>query len=118
MPEVRIDCYLGVLKKFKKEFPNAYFEYVNNRNILAPSRELKIEAGVEKKKDGTKNPKMLFDEYSIKYIEEINNNPKALKRLKELSIILRFTDIFLICYEVNPLECHRSIIKKILDKDN
>jgi uncharacterized protein YeaO (DUF488 family) len=121
MGEIRIDCYLAKLKKYKRKYPNAHFEYVNNRNILAPSEELlhkhlptinAYRRGEITKKEVEKD----FLLYSNEYLDEINNNPKAIKRLKELAFIKQYQDIFLICYCRDETLCHRIIIKKILDR--
>lgn len=114
---IRTDCYLAVLKKFREKFPDAHFEVITRtaKSILSPSKKLLIEAGIMKKSDGTKNPKMPFNEYSLKFFDEIENNPKAKERLRELLKISKEKDVFLVCYEKDSNKCHRSLVKRILD---
>jgi len=127
---IKIDCYLGKLKTIrainkalilfdllsKKKYPEPHFEYVNNYNLLAPSKELKIRAGVEKKKDGSKNPLMNFKEYSKLYVEELMNNSKKISRMAELKQMAKEKDVYLICYCKDKNKCHRKILKEVILK--
>jgi uncharacterized protein YeaO (DUF488 family) len=82
---------------------------------LSPSPALLIKAGIYEKNDGTKNPKMGWREYEKKFIKELYANPKALDRLLELKRISLEKTIFLVCLEKDPANCHRSIVKKVLE---
>lgn len=113
---IRVDCYLAVLDKFKKKYPKAHFEVITNtsKSPLAPSKDLLITAGIYKRKDGTKNPKMNFDDYAKLFKEEIYRSEEAYNKLKELSEIGLKKDVFLVCYEKDYMRCHRFIIAKLL----
>ena len=43
-------------------------------------------------------------------------SPKAIERIRELREIAKEKVVFLVCYEKDSKECHRSIIKDILEK--
>jgi len=117
--KIRIDCYLAVLKRFKEKYPNAHFEVITStaHSVLAPSKHLLIEAGIFKKSDGSKNPKMPFEMYKELFIEEIERSPSALERLERLEEINKDKDIFLVCYEKDPSKCHRSIIARLIMRE-
>jgi uncharacterized protein YeaO (DUF488 family) len=113
---IRLDCYVSVFKKYKQDYPNAHFELITRKHIqmdynvyadyLAPSSDLLKEA---------KSTKMSFEVYTEKFINEIRNSEKAKKRIKILRDAAEHgKTIFLICFEKNPNECHRSIIKKFI----
>lgn len=105
---VRIECYLAILKKCKEQFPDAHFEVITrtSKSILSPSFQLLLKAKVNK---------WDFETYTKYYLAEIFSKPKALKKLKELRKIAKNQLLFLICYEKNPLECHRSIVKDLIE---
>ncbi|MBA7599039.1 hypothetical protein ES703_06066 [subsurface metagenome] len=115
---IRIDCYLAKLKEFKSKYPNAHFEVITNtsKSILAPSKELLIDAGIFKKPNGTKNPKMDFKEYKIRFMAEIYLNLKACSKLLDLKNLAEEKTVFLVCYCKNPEFCHRSIIKDMIER--
>lgn len=117
---IRIDCYLAKLKEFKSVYPNAHFEVITNasKSILAPSKELLIDAGFLEKPNGTKNPKMNFNlfEYKFRFMEEIYSNLKACSKLLELKNLAEEKTVFLVCFCKNPEFCHRSIIKDMIEK--
>lgn len=108
MINIRIECYLAVLKKFKKRYPEAYFEVITrtSKSVLAPSKELLYKAKYVEKMD--------FDEYRALYLAEIFNNSDALKRIEELREIAKEKLLFLVCYEKDSSKCHRSILKDVM----
>jgi len=114
--KIRLECYLVYLKKYKEMHPHAHFEVITNtsHSVLSPSKELLIEAGILPKEDGTKNPKMPFEEYEPLFIQEMMKNEKAIERMKELIEIAKIKDVFLVCFCKNPFECHRSLVAKIM----
>ena len=115
---IRIDCYLAKLKEFKGMYPNAHFEVITNtsKSILAPSKELLMDAGIFKNPNGTKNPKMDFKEFIIRFMGEIYPNLNACSRLLDLKNLAKEKTIFLVCYCKNPEFCHRSIIKEMIER--
>lgn len=116
--KIRLECYLRVESNFREKHPNAHFEVVTrtSKSVLAPSVQLLIDAGIYKKKDGSRNPRMPFSQYKPLFIQEMMRNEKAIERMKELIEIAKTRDVFLICACKNPLECHRSLIAKIMNK--
>jgi uncharacterized protein YeaO (DUF488 family) len=113
---IRLDCYISVFKKFKEEYPGAHFELITRKHIemdynvysnyLAPSSDLLKEL---------KSTKMSFENYVEKFIIEIRSSEKAKTRIDILrKAALRGKTIFLICFEKDSNECHRSIIKKFI----
>lgn len=121
---IRVDCYLAVMKKFKEKYPDAHFEVITwrTRSPLAPTTQLLIDAGYFKKADGTRNPKMPFKDYKIRFLLDLRKNPRAKERLKELvKIVKKGQELFLVCVEKHPYingipNCHRVIIKEVLEK--
>lgn len=116
---IRTDCYLAKLNEFKKLYPDALFKVITHRthSPLAPSTRLLIEAGIFEKSDGSKNPKMDFDEYRKRFIEEIKNSKSAMIIIHDLNQLWKNGNvIFLVCYEKDPAFCHRSIIKKLIEE--
>ena len=115
---IRIDCYLAKLKEFKSGYPNAHFEVITNasKSILAPSKKLLIEAGIYEKLDGTKNPKMDFEDYRFRFMDEIYTNLKACSRLLELKNLAEVKTVFLVCSCKNHEFCHRSIINEMIER--
>ncbi len=115
---IRLDCYLAKLKEFKSKYPNAHFEVITNtsKSILAPSKELLIDAGILKKSNGNKNPKMDFKEYKFRFMEEIYSNLQACSRLLELKNLAEKKTVFLVCSCKNPEYCHRSIISDMIER--
>jgi uncharacterized protein YeaO (DUF488 family) len=114
-PLIRIDCYLSVLKKYRKLYPNAHFEVITRQSfgeiqgdhILSPSWNLLKKS---------KKEKWNFEQYSRAFIKEMDRNPNAKKYMSDLKKkIAAGITVFLVCVEKNPLECHRSIIKKIME---
>lgn len=116
---IRTDCYLALLKRFRERYPNAHFEVITSRSSspLKPSKELLINAGIMKKRDGSKNPMMPFNEYSILLKEEIRKNQEAWKRLKELKEMSKKKTVFLVCYEKDSSKCHRTLIKEMIENE-
>jgi len=115
---IRLDCYLAKLKDFKSKYPNAHFEVITNtsKSILAPSKELLIEAEIFKKPNGTKNPKLDFKEYKFLFMEKIYSNLNACSKLLELKDLAEKKTVFLVCSCKNPEFCHRSLIKDMIEK--
>lgn len=109
MVNIRIECYLAILKRYKKTFPEAYFEVITrtSKSVLSPSKELLYRAKYIEKMD--------FGMYRALFLKEILNNPKALKRIEELREIAKEKLVFLICYEKDSSKCHRSIVKDIIE---
>jgi uncharacterized protein YeaO (DUF488 family) len=73
-------------------------------SVLAPSKELL---------DDYKSGKIRWDEYERRFRKEMNRNPKALKKLIEISELARDRNVRLMCYEKKP-PCHRFILIEIL----
>lgn len=103
-----------------KDIPaNAIRVYVNNANLLAPSKQLKILAGVMKDPlTGEKHtPKMPFDEYSQLYQQEVRASPIAMEKLRAIKKLAQTKDVYLVCYCKNSAQCHRSILMKMIEME-
>jgi uncharacterized protein YeaO (DUF488 family) len=105
---ISVECYFAVSKKYKQQYPDAHFELVMRRfhSPLSPTWELLNFA---------KETEMPFDDYKDKLKIQIVADPKAMKRLKDLACIALEKDIFLVCYEKDATQCHRTIIKELLE---
>ena len=115
---IRLDCYLEKLEEFKSKYPNAHFEVITNtaKSILAPSKELLIDAGIFKNPNDTESPKMEFKEFIFRFMEEIYSNLKACSKLLELKNLSEKKTVFLVCSCKNLEFCHRLIIKYMIEK--
>jgi uncharacterized protein YeaO (DUF488 family) len=91
---------------------------------LAPSEELLYEFKQKVKKYENKYGKGSHEahnrvfksiDYKQKFRKKIFNNPKALKKLEQLSIESRNKNIYLICYEGPFKACHRRILLRICE---
>lgn len=106
---IRVDCYLSILKKMKLEYPEDHFEVITRtaQSVLSPSRKLLTIA-----KAGGMN----FETYKIALIEELDRSEKAKIRLKQLKQIAEHKLLFLVCFEKDASQCHRSIVKELILK--
>jgi len=116
--EIKINCYHGRyhsnLIEMRKKFPNAYFEFIRrspDNSVLAPSRDLLIRAGIFDKK----RERMPFEDFKFLYKREIFKNKLAVERILFLHKLSKSKTVFLICVEMDPDKCHRSILKEIID---
>lgn len=102
---IRTECYYGVLKKYKAEFPNAHFELIMRSagHILSPSWQL-----LGKVKKG-----MSFKEYTPIFLEEMKK-PNARSEIERLREIAEKKMLFLVCYEIDAKGCHRSLVKNLI----
>ncbi len=106
---INTDCYLAVLKKYRTRFPDAHFEVITltAKSLLSPSKELLNYA---------KENNISFEEYEKLFIKEISENPEAKKRIDELREIAKDKVVFLVCFERFAEKCHRSTVKKIIER--
>jgi uncharacterized protein YeaO (DUF488 family) len=107
--DVRIDCYIAKLDSFRISHPKAHFEIITRswNSILAPSWEL-----IER----VKKEKLSFSEYRTFLIGEFRENTEKVRlELKRLKRIAMERILFLVCYEKDPNNCHRSIVKDLVE---
>jgi len=106
---IRVDCYLAKLNEFKKKYPDSHFEVITrtSKSPLSPSWKLL---------NRSKETNMSLEEYLTLLEEELKNNPLAKKKIDELITISKSKDIFLVCYEQDPSNCHRSFVKKVIEQ--
>lgn len=104
---IRTDCYLAVLKKFRTQFPNAHFEVITRtaNHILSPSWQL-----LQKYKEEN----LSFEEYTPLFLYEMERTPCQTK-LHELKQLAQDKDVFLVCYEKDDTECHRRLVKELIE---
>jgi len=105
---IRTDCYLAVLKKFKIQYPLAHFEIVTRatNHCLSPSWQL-----LQKYKDEG----LTFDEYIPIFLYEMER-PECQTKIHELANRSQLQDVFLVCYEKSDDQCHRRLLKKLIDE--
>jgi uncharacterized protein YeaO (DUF488 family) len=109
------ESYFANVKNLPKGALKVFVMRARFNSILAPSAKLLVEAGIFKKADGSKNPKMPFDQFRIKYEQEILANPAAIKRMRVLKRLAETMDVYLICMEKSALFCHRSALKDMIE---
>jgi uncharacterized protein YeaO (DUF488 family) len=104
--DIRVDCYLAVLKRFKLQFPSAWFEIVTRsfNSPLSPSWTL-----LEKYKSGLID----FQQFLGLLGSELAARPASLQRVDELARMSG--TLFLVCYEKDASKCHRTFIKGMVE---
>ena len=94
---------------------------------LAPSEELLKNFLLLKKgheevlgKGSAEAHNKAFEEcqYKKKFIDEIQNNPKAVSRLEEIRRRAIREDVWLVCYEGDQKMCHRHILLDLIKEKN
>lgn len=113
---INVGCYAAVMRKFQTKFPKAQFEVVMRKpwtvglkkvqpSVLSPSEEL-LEMYQYRRTN--------FKKFGQLFEKEIFTNRKAIFKLKTLKEIAKVREVFLVCCERNPAECHRSILHQFL----
>ena len=114
--EVRVDCYKAVVPKFKVQNPGAHFEEITAtvKNPLSPTWKLLMRY---------KPPHNLpfkpdqFAAYLAELEPQLRKSRAAMLRLYELATMVRSgKTVFLVCYEIDPGQCHRSLVKRMLEE--
>lgn len=108
-PGVRVDCYFAVMKKYRKYCGDAHFEMITRarqNHILSPSWDLLNRYKAEK---------WDFSKYRENFLREMNH-PKCEEKIAQLREISKTKTVFLICYEKDPSQCHRSIVKELIEQ--
>lgn len=99
------ETYLAMKKRTEIEHPGAVMMVITRTagSMLSPSRKL-----LEEYKKG-----MSWDEYTIRFKQEMDNDrcKQELQRIKKLS---EDKDVYLICYEKPPKNCHRYLIMDMI----
>lgn len=116
--DVRLDCYLAVLEKFKHEYPDAIFEIITRKvippyhltpSVLSPTWELL---------DQAKHEQWPIEKYFAALRQQFFYDFDAHAELKRLRDIARSgKTLFLVCYEKDPNKCHRTLIKKLIERE-
>ena len=116
-------CYHAKFMDYFNAFPEAHFEIISlkipastflkeqlifKKNViwspvLAPTEDLLL---------WMKQNKPTFRNYTLQFKLQILNDKKAIERMKELIQIAQKKQVFLICYEKDASQCHRSLILK------
>ncbi|WP_371801787.1 DUF488 family protein, N3 subclade [Candidatus Lokiarchaeum ossiferum] len=113
---INIGCYAAVMAKYQAKFPKAQFEVVMRKpwtvglkdvhpSVLSPS-EVLLEMYQYRRTN--------FKKFGQLFEKEIFTNRHAIFKLKTLKELSKVREVFLVCCERNPAECHRSILYKFL----
>lgn len=104
---IKTDCYLAILDRYRAQFPNAHFEIITRSagHILSPSKNLL---------EDYKQAKISWEQYVVRFIEEMFASPKAMEKIKELRQLSLRKLVYLVCYEKDASQCHRAIIAKLV----
>jgi uncharacterized protein YeaO (DUF488 family) len=73
---------------------------------LSPSRNL-----LKNYRQGMYN----WEEFKTAFMSEIRDNKDSLKRIEDLNVRNEFLVITLLCYEIEGENCHRYIVKDIIE---
>lgn len=103
LSELPNDSLKIVIMRYQPKVNLFEFENVKFVKCLSPSDILLTEY---------KTNKITFKEFSEKFKNELKNNLESTRMLSRIKNCKR--DVYLICCEKSPLECHRSIIADIL----
>jgi len=114
------ETYLANLKKGKIPLDKCILVCRGRGNDeLAPSKKLLDDFNRLKRvyeqlysKGSVKAHNTAYDKikYAAKFKDEIYSNPKAIMRLKEIARRALKEDIYLVCYEKYPKQCHRMLL--------
>jgi hypothetical protein len=114
--DIRLDCYVAVIEKFKKEYPDAIFEVITRQvfppwhiipSVLSPTWELLTTA---------KREQWPIDQYFNELSKQFINDTVARKELIRLRDIARSgKTVFLVCVEKDASKCHRTLVKKLIE---
>ncbi len=116
--------YLSLKKVLPKDAEYVLVMRGRGNDELAPSKELLDEFNSWKArfKPG-QGYETAYDfawaksDYEKRFRAQIQENPKALARLRELAERARTRDIFLICYEAYDKPCHRKLLLRIAEEE-
>lgn len=118
----------GLSEMVRKGIPRDQCFFVargRGNDDLAPSDELfqdfdkrkkALERGLGSGSTEAHNRAFLESDYETRFRRQIESNPKALKKLEEISKTARRHDVFLVCYEGLLKACHRRILLRIAEE--
>jgi hypothetical protein len=118
---LRVDCYVAVLKSFRARFPEARFEIImrspfswltgppNNArsHVLSPSPALLHDY---------KSNGISWADYTMRFEREMWTSPGAILALQLLGELSENQLIFLVCTEKPPAHCHRYLVKTYIEQ--
>jgi hypothetical protein len=116
---IRVDCYLAVLPKFKVLNPKAHFEDVTAtaKSPLSPTWTLLKRFQARQKASGVQFNPAIFAAYLQELEPQLRSSRAAMERLAYLAGLVRQgITVFLVCYEVKPEECHRTLVKRMIEE--
>ena len=104
-----------VVRRLTSKFKNP-LNNIHHVDIIAPSQSLLFDT-LDMKRKNQWNQETFDKIYTPRYLSEMTQpGPKA--KLQELAELSKTQDILVVCYCTNENECHRSLIKKIIDYIN
>ncbi len=103
------ETYLAKLKKAREEYPEAEFIPITRvaHHILSPSWELI--------NDYDNGKGISWAEYTRRYLAEIDTD-KCRQEIQRISELAKTKDVYLVCYEKPPKNCHRFIVLDMVKK--
>jgi len=110
MRNIRLDCYVAIIGRMREAFPRAHFEIITRReenSTLSPSMSLAWIWSARK---------ITFNGFSRMFLAELKTRPEALEALRRLHAIAERQLVFLVCYERDSKQCHRSLVKEYIMK--
>jgi hypothetical protein len=116
MGEVRVDCYKAIVPKLKFENPGAHFEEITAtvKSPLSPTWNLLMRY---KPPHNMPFKPAQFQAYIAELEPQLRKSRAAMMRLHYLAGLVRSgKTVFLVCYEIDPEQCHRSLVKRMLEE--
>ena len=107
MVGIHTDVYLWVYKN-KSRDPNAKYYIITRtvNSLLSPSRMLL---------NIYKNGFISWEKYKELLVKELLENPRAVQKMREIKKEALTKDVYLVCYEKDASQCHRSIVKDLIE---
>jgi len=116
--EIRIDCYVAVLEKFKREYPNAYFDVITRKVIPGWTTQASVLSPTWDLLNMAKKEHWAMDQYYRNLESQFMNDDTAQVELEWLRELVRKGNmLFLVCFEKNPAECHRTFVKQLIERE-
>ena len=121
-PGIRVDCYMSKLKDYIERIntfnlKHCVFVDVTNRQYaqnIAHVKHLRILAPSTQLLKRSKAENWDFEKYKKAYVKEMHLGNRQ-EQIQRLAFLAKHHTIFLLCVEKDPSECHRTILKEIIE---
>jgi uncharacterized protein YeaO (DUF488 family) len=102
------ETYKKNIKNIKEQYPNAVFVDVTSTSNSPLSPSMRLSSAL-------RLGKITWDQFKLDFTEEIEMEVKKRKML-EIAKDAVDKDVFLLCCEASPKQCHRSILIEVIEQ--